>query len=187
MNVYDFDKTIYAGDCTIDFYFFCLRKKPSVLFSIPYQIKGFLLYSFGKISKTKFKEYFFSFLIKLNGLTDEYVIEFWSKYERKIKHWYKMQHSQEDLIISASPYFLLEHICKKLGMREPIASLVDEKNGKFICVNCYGEEKVKRFQATYPLCKIEAFYSDSKSDRPMAELAKKAYLVKKNKIKQWDL
>ena len=26
MNVYDFDKTIYNGDSTLDFYFFCLKK-----------------------------------------------------------------------------------------------------------------------------------------------------------------
>lgn len=26
MNVYDFDGTVYAGDSTVDFYFFCLRK-----------------------------------------------------------------------------------------------------------------------------------------------------------------
>ena len=31
MNVYDFDKTIYKGDSTLDFYFFCLRKKPIII------------------------------------------------------------------------------------------------------------------------------------------------------------
>lgn len=31
MNVYDFDKTIYAGDSTIDFYLFCLKRQPAIL------------------------------------------------------------------------------------------------------------------------------------------------------------
>lgn len=26
-NVYDFDHTIYDGDCTVDFYLFCMKKK----------------------------------------------------------------------------------------------------------------------------------------------------------------
>lgn len=26
MNVYDFDKTIYDGDSTIDFYLYCVKK-----------------------------------------------------------------------------------------------------------------------------------------------------------------
>lgn len=30
MNVYDFDKTIYNGDSTIDFYLYSLRKKPQL-------------------------------------------------------------------------------------------------------------------------------------------------------------
>lgn len=31
MNVYDFDKTIYDGDSTLDFYFFHLRKVQCLL------------------------------------------------------------------------------------------------------------------------------------------------------------
>ena len=44
MNVYDFDGTVYAGDSTVDFYFFCLRKQPGILRVGGKQIKGFFLY-----------------------------------------------------------------------------------------------------------------------------------------------
>ena len=30
MNVFDFDKTIYDGDCTVDFYMYCLKKYPVI-------------------------------------------------------------------------------------------------------------------------------------------------------------
>ena len=38
INVYDFDKTIYNGDSTIDFYLFCLKKKFSIILLLPLQI-----------------------------------------------------------------------------------------------------------------------------------------------------
>ena len=31
INGYDFDETIYDGDSSVDFYFFCLRKNKKVL------------------------------------------------------------------------------------------------------------------------------------------------------------
>ena len=33
MNAYDFDHCIYAGDCTIDFYRYCLKKNTALLYS----------------------------------------------------------------------------------------------------------------------------------------------------------
>ena len=38
MNVYDFDKTIYRGDSTKDFYFFLLRRHPVLIRYLPKQI-----------------------------------------------------------------------------------------------------------------------------------------------------
>ena len=46
MNVYDFDGTIYDGDSTIDFFFYSLKKKPSLICYLPKQATGFLLYFF---------------------------------------------------------------------------------------------------------------------------------------------
>ena len=31
VNTYDFDKTIYNGDSTIDFYIFCLKKEITII------------------------------------------------------------------------------------------------------------------------------------------------------------
>lgn len=35
MNVYDFDKTIYYGDSTADFYLFCLKRHKKILTLAP--------------------------------------------------------------------------------------------------------------------------------------------------------
>lgn len=61
MNVYDFDGTVYAGDSTVDFYFFCLRKQPGILRVGGKQIKGFFLYKLKKLTKHNLRKVFFRF------------------------------------------------------------------------------------------------------------------------------
>ena len=58
MNVYDFDKTIYDGDSTLDFYLFSLKKNPMLIRFLPVQIIGFIKYMFGLCPKLYFKEKF---------------------------------------------------------------------------------------------------------------------------------
>lgn len=184
MNVYDFDGTIYDGDSTIDFYLYCISKNPKVLKSMIKQIKGFLLYFFKRIDKTEMKQYFYSFLEQLDNV-DVLLESFWDKNISKIKPWYMNQKKVDDVIISASPKFLLEVVCKKLEIKNLIASKVDKENGKCLEKNCRGEEKVKLFKKMFENAEIDKFYSDSKSDLPLAKYSKEPYLVNKNKITKW--
>ena len=180
MNVYDFDKTIYDGDSSIDFYLFCIKKKPSVLFkSMLKQISGAALYAFKRITKERYKEKFFSFL-RYVSVNDRMLDDFWSAHNKKLKNWYLNQKADSDVVISASPEFLLQPICKELGV-SLIASKVDPATGRFTGKNCRGQEKVKRFTESYPDETIDEFYTDSKSDYPLAALATKAFMVKKDK------
>lgn len=185
MNVYDFDKTIYNGDSTLDFYLFCLRRYPSIIFCLNIQISAFFKYKSGMIEKTSFKEQFFIFL-KMIPDVKKTVNDFWNKYETKIRDWYKKQQKEDDVIISASPYFLLSNICTRLGIKNLIASNVDCKTGEFSGKNCYGMEKVFRFKEMFPDTIINNFYSDSYSDEPMATISENAYIVSKYKISQWN-
>lgn len=185
MNVYDFDKTIYRGDSTIDFYLHCLRRNPKIIFCLPTQVGGFVKYKLGKINKTEFKGLFFCFLKKIDDIESE-VVCFWDKNENKIKEWYQKQQQVDDIIISASPFFLLEEICNRNEIQFLIASEVDYHTGEFLSSNCYGEEKVYRFKKLFPQKEIEVFYSDSHSDIPMAQLAKKAYIVKGERLSKWE-
>ena len=102
-----------------------------------------------------------------------------------MKTFYLKQKQSNDIIISASPNFLLAPICNKLKIKYLIASQVDKFSGKYIGLNCYGEEKVKRFEKVFSLNCIDNFYSDSLSDTPIAKYAKHAFLVSKNSIINW--
>lgn len=184
MNVYDFDNTIYDGDSTIDFYIFCLKRYPQIILKLPKQIRSALYYKLGKVSKTLFKQDFFCFLCEIPEI-NKTVGEFWDINQHKIKGWYKDQQKRDDLIISASPEFLLRNVCDRLDIKNLIASQVDEKTGKFLTLNCHGEEKIIRYKAAFGSVKIDKFYSDSLTDMPMAKLSHQPFLVKKNQIVKW--
>lgn len=183
MNVYDFDKTIYAGDSTIDFYWFSLKRKPSLIRYLPTQLWGALLYFGGRIDKTRFKEKFFCFVKSVD--CQQFVDAFWTKNKNKMAAWYIAQQQPDDVIISASPAFLLQPICHQLGIAHLIASEVDPKNGKFMSDNCYGAMKVTRFTEKFGDGCIENFYSDSLSDSPMAQLANHSFLIVKGNVTDW--
>lgn len=185
INVYDFDKTIYNGDSTLDFYIFCIIKKPYLLIWLPYQILGLLGYLFKIHSKTRFKEMFYSFLNSLSD-TDNLLIEFWSIHNKKISEWYLRQKLESDIIISASPEFLLIPICEQLKV-DLIASKVNMYTGKYTGINCYGEEKAKRLEKEFGDIEVGKFYSDSISDMPLAKLALESYLVKGDVISDFKI
>lgn len=184
MNVYDFDNTIYNGDSTLDFYLFCLRRHPTLVRYIPRQIGSFCLYYLKLYDKTKMKEEFYCFLKGIKCVDAE-IEEFWNKNIKNIKDWYLEQQKCNDIIISASPEFLLSSVCKRIGIENLIASRVDKYTGKYIGKNCRGIEKVIRLDKEYSGIEIECFYSDSLSDQPLAQKAQKAYLIRKNCIEKW--
>ena len=101
MNVYDFDDTIYNGDSTRDFYFYCLARKPLLILKAFYHFSLFPAYFIGKRSKTEAKERFYRFLRSVDN-TEEWLSDFWDKNISKIKLWYKEQQKEDDVIISAS-------------------------------------------------------------------------------------
>lgn len=183
MNVYDFDKTIYNGDSSIDFYIFCLKKQKKIIFLLPKQILAFFLYKTKIKDKIYFKQIYFSFLKYVSNV-DEMIEEFWNENFYKFTNWYLKQKKSNDVIISASPAFLLNPLEKKLNIAKVIATDVDKKSGKFLSKNCYGNEKITFFKRYYSLSKIEKFYSDSLSDIYMLRKAKNGYIVnnRKNEI-----
>lgn len=185
MNVYDFDKTIYAGDSTLDFYFFSLKKNPMLIRFLPIQIIGFIKYMFGMYSKLQFKEKFYSFLKGIKDV-DSIVELFWNENQDKIKDWYLKSKEESDVIISASPEFLLNNICRRIGIKHLIASEVNKNTGICEGENCYGEEKVLRFKKYFEKGEIKKFYSDSLSDAPISLMASERYIVNGNNILPWD-
>lgn len=186
MNVYDFDKTIYKNDSTADFYLFCLKRHPSVLLLLPSLIYALLLWGLGKLTKTEFKERFYRFLTKIPDINEELEL-FWDKNEHKIKAFYLKNQKDDDVVISASPEFLLKPICKRLGINHLQASRVDKYSGKYDSLNCWGAEKVSRFYLVFDKnAEIEEFYSDSLSDTPLANISKTSYIVLGENLLPWQ-
>ena len=185
MNVYDFDQTIYHGDSTVDFYFYCLRHKPLMMRSVPGTIGAFALYQAGKWDKTRFKQQMYRFLTAI-GDSEQMVRDFWSTHIKNIKPWYiEKTRREDDVIISASPEFLLQPACNQLGIKYLMASRVDSHTGKYTGINCWGEEKVRRFREVFGDAQIETFYSDSLSDTPLAREAKTAWIVRGDQLIPW--
>lgn len=184
VNVYDFDKTISKNDTTREFYLYLIKKQPQILLYLPKQIFYFILFELKIIEKTKFKEKFFTFL-KIVKDIDKEIGLFWKKNIKNINPWYYEIKKDTDIVISASPKFLLEHICKELGVSYLIASKVDKNTGKYDGPNCFGEEKVKRFYKEKSDVTINEFYSDSFTDEPLAKIAKNSYFVVGEDLYNW--
>lgn len=183
MNTYDFDKTIFNPDSSYKFFIYCLKKYPATIKHLPKTALAGIKYARKEISTKAVKEQVFSFLTELPDV-DKAVAEFWDKNYSGIEGWYLSQRKDDDVIISASPEFLLKPVCDKLGVHL-IATPMDKKTGKIIGENCHDAEKVKRFYQEFPDAHTECFYSDSLSDTPMAKIADKAFIVNKDKLSPW--
>lgn len=184
MNTYDFDKTIYINDSSADFYKWCLKRYPkAVMPTVPRTLLKALLYAVKKIKTKELKEQVFSFLRNLENV-DELVEKFWQEKKQGIGQWYLEQKRDDDIIISASPEFLLLPIVRELGV-SLIATPMDKTNGRIVGENCHDDEKVRRFYEEFPQSHTEEFYSDSLSDTPMARIADRAFLVNRGSLGPW--
>ena len=184
MNIYDFDQTILLHDSSFRFFGFCFKTYKETRHLLFKHLWNGCLYLFGVIDTKTFKERLFTFVRYVPDI-DTAVFRFWECEEKYIGEWYKKQGQPSDIIISASPEFLLAPIVKTLGVKTLIATRMEKTSGLIEGPNCKGEEKVKRLYAILPNAKIDAFYSDSFSDTPLAKLAKKSFLVHNEEIKDW--
>ncbi len=185
MNAYDFDGTIFDGDSTACFFAYCRKRSLKIRLLTPLYLSGFALLALGIWDKTRAKEHFYAFLRRVPDIK-AWVADFWDGNIRRIKPWYYEKQRPDDMILSASPRFLLGDVCARLGIKSLICSEVDEKTGKYTGVNCHGEEKVRRLREEYGAAAIEEFYSDSINDAPLARIAKSSFCVKKQDIYPWD-
>ena len=185
MNVYDFDRTLFPGDSSMHFWAFCKSKYPKIWFHFPGGITKMGLYKLHFFNWAQVMEKFFSFMRYVPDPRAE-IEEFWDLNVNKIYPWYKELHRDDDIIISASPHFLIDPIARRLGVR-CIATDMNIDTYKINGVDCTGIEKLRQFKKEYPNEKIDNFYSDSFLDTPLAKFAEKAYMVnKKGELTEWD-
>lgn len=176
MNVYDFDKTIFAGDCSIGFCIWCMNRHPKLWITFfPKALINLIRRKTGNMPEYLMQRKFFGYLTLIDDF-DVQIKKYWDKNEKKIAAWYLAQKRPDDLIISASPICIIEPIAKRLGVNF-VATEYDRECGVLLNNLMYAREKAKYiFDHGFP--KIENFYSDSLADTPLALCAEKAYLVK---------
>lgn len=176
MNVYDFDGTIFPGDCSIGFALWCMKRHPKLWISFfPGMMKTLIMHKAGKIPNYLLQRRMFSYLTMIDDFEIQ-IEKYWDKNEKKISAWYLAQKRPDDLIISASPDCIIGPIAKRLGVNY-MATEFDREYGIFLNNLMYAKEKAKYIiDRGFPM--IENFYSDSLADTPLALCAEKAHLVK---------
>lgn len=186
-DVFDFDGTVYDGDCSIDFMLFVFRKNKKLWWLWPKYILFTFLYFCHFISSSKYKKIFFSFLKYIED-RENIVGAFWKEKEKKIKPFFLeiLKESKPLCIVSASPEFLLKPYFKSFKNVTVIGTIMDINTGHIEGKNCKGIEKINRLKNIKKTKKIASFYTDSLTDLPVTEIAEKSYLVEKDQIRPFN-
>lgn len=186
VNVYDFDNTIYRGESTLDYYFFCVKHHPRLIRFVFVVVYELIRYKMCLVSEDELmslcEKYVRSFL---DDCPDSLALaeKFWDKNIKRIKPFYYALHNENDVIISASFGFMLRPVMEKLGISEMVSSEVDLETGE-ISRLCFRSNKKKLFDELYG-GKIENFYTDSLNDVLLLEYAENAFIVKGDRIERW--
>lgn len=185
MNVYDFDNTIYRGESVLHFFFFYIKKTPYLLKFIPKVFYALFKYKSGKITVEQaladYAPFVEDYFKKIPDIRKD-AVEFWDLHMDRIKPFYKELQKEDDVIVTASPECTMEEICKRLGIKYCVGSLINEESGKIERL-CMRSRKVPAFLEAFPDAHIDNFYTDSpKNDAPLIELADHAFQVKGDKI-----
>ena len=196
-SIYDFDRTVYNGDCLVDFWFYLLPRRPLAIFLVPLQIFMAILFLLRIVRLSRFKSFFLLFVhgIKTDRL-DQFVHDFWARRKKGIFPWVRDRLAEERknglylICNSASPRFILEPMVADLGFDLLICTEFDTAGGRqtnhMIGTNCRGAEKVRKIEKwtagqDIDLRTVNA-YSDHLSDIPLFELAENSYLIKRGEI-----
>ena len=180
MNGYDFDDTIFRGNSMRRFSIFCALRFPYLILFTPVLLLALLLRAMRILDKNRYL-HMISLFVALVPCVEKFAVKFWDKNINRIKPWYLEQRRDDDVIISASPYFLIEEACKRLGVA-CIATNLDTRARLRGHRHVYGKEKVTSYIAIYEDKPLASYYSDSMSDAPMFQFAQKGYFVKGNQV-----
>ena len=186
MKAFDFDNTLYFGESSVDFALFMMKKNKKIILWLPRIFWGLLKYKLCLISREKIEDEINAFMksvIKEKAETAKLVAEFWQKHQKNLNIELLKTVTEEDVIITAGPSFLIEAVKNKLGTSNLICSEFDAETGRVVYLN-FGENKVKSFREKYAESLIDCFYTDSYNDKALMDISAKIFLVKRSRIKQ---
>ena len=185
MNVFDFDNTLYDGESSFDFFFFCLREDKKLAVHIPMMLIDLLLYKTRLIRVNRLyadAEKLCRELMKNEAQLQDKVRAFWAVSADKLKPQLCALIRPEDVIVTASPQFLLEEILDRLNTKNLIASQMNVHSGRVESL-CFRKEKIAQLRSRFG-GEVDRFYTDSLNDAPMIECAKEAYLVRGTNVRK---
>ncbi len=181
-DLYDFDKTVYPADSATQFWIFCLKRHPKLIFCLPHQVFSAVKFFLKKIDLTGFKSEFFCFLKFIDAEKEAEL--FWNKNDHKIFPWFKPEENDvKTVICSASPEFEISPVLKRLGVDIIIGTDMNPKNGEIHGKNCKGPEKINRIKKDAAGYVFRNAYTDNpESDAPLLSLAQNKFLIKNGEI-----
>ena len=181
VKVFDFDNTIYKGESSVDFSFYMIRHNRKILRYVPtilFSLAGYKLCLLSRQQLESIINDFIAGVLEDTAFLSAFVKSFWEKHACKLNENILRLIAPEDVIISASPVFLIRGIGEKLNTEKIIGTDVDFERKKIIWFN-FGDNKVKRYRELYGNCGIDAFYTDSYNDKDMMDISGEVYIMKR--------
>jgi len=179
MQAFDFDNTIYKGESSFDFAVFVIKRNKKLLKYLPGIAKILFSYKVCRMSVDDFlksMEKYTAIFLENKETIQNLVTEFWQTHERKLYLNMLEKIHFNDVIVTASPDFLIKGIAHRLHTKHILCTKTDFDQGKITYLN-FKENKVASFKKAYPHKIIKNFYTDSYNDRPFMEFSKNVYLV----------
>lgn len=180
MNVYDFDGTIYNGNSFIDFFCFLRHENKEIRKHTLAQLLNLARLCLNSYDVNKHPS-LSNFVLEVQDLNKN-LINFWDKHYKKILQWYEEVQKSDDVIITSSFEYLVQPVCDMLNIKKIIGTKIDLNTGQVIGKVCIGEEKVSRYREIYGDTIIDNFYTDSLIDRPLINISKNTFILKRGKI-----
>ena len=185
IKVFDFDNTIYRGESAVDLAFFMIKSNKRILFFVPTIFYNLIKYKLCLVDKDNMQKAinrcFKSAIKDKNGLLGP-VESFWEKHSCKLDERMLKRIGKDDIIITATPDFLINGIKDRLNTSNIISSEVDAEKREVTYFN-FGDNKVRKYKELYGGKKIDSFYTDSYNDKALMDISERVFIVKKGRIK----
>lgn len=195
---FDFDGTLTKGDTLMPFIKFAVGARRYYVGLI--RLSPILLaYSLSLISNHQAKEavirhylsgFYYDHLSRLGKqFLDEIVVRKLCPVMIDNLGWHQTQ-GHRCIIVSASPYFYVQHFGKKYRCAGVLATNLEvsegQVSGNFEGKNCYGDEKLRVIKTciTENSRPFTYAYGDSHGDKPMLEWADKGFLIKRGNFRK---
>ena len=186
ITVFDFDGTLSARDCNIEFGKYCLRHSVRPWLYTPLMaVCGVLRWV--RPAGLWWRENMRRFLTR--EMVEDFSRDFIKQHKKRRFDWVARQVAKERaaghtvVLISAGPDYLIPHLVRDLNFDAVICSRMSREKPWRYNFLCWGHNKVHALdewaRSRHYIPNVVRSYSDSKSDMPMMEIARSRIWVDK--------